>query len=70
MTIIKVRCKICKAEATIDRNARTMKIVYLATSSPLRGSTYPHRSTRECPLTQGLLPDALILHPSIEVLEG
>jgi hypothetical protein len=66
---IKVRCKICKAESTINPDADTIDIFFPPETSPIAGKS-PHPALRDCALMQPLTADQLILEPSVEVLES
>jgi len=67
MAKYRVRCKVCKAVATIDTDNKTFDIDFPADTSPYGGG-FPHNTMRECPLTQGLNPEQLIRDERVEVL--
>lgn len=67
MAKYKVRCKTCRGVATIDTDAKTLDIDYPPDTSPY-GGAFPHTSTKECPLMQGLNPERLAQDERVEVL--
>jgi len=67
MAKYKVRCKVCKAVATIDTDNKTFDIDYPAETSPY-GGNFSHATMMECPLTQGLEPEQLVEDSRVEAL--
>jgi len=67
MARYKLRCKVCKAVATIDTDSKTFDIDYPAETSPY-GGDFPHGTMRECPLARGLEPEQLVRDKRVEAL--
>lgn len=59
-------CKVCHGRLSVSGNTRD--IDFTDKGKTPYGGRYPHASTLECPLMQGLSEEQLKAHPQIEVV--